>query len=351
MPGHKNRVMASLGSWKDLFRRRRWPSRPREGVTLILMYHRVVEIPSDPQLLAVSPAHFLEHMDVLSESAVVLRLGQLVEALRYRTIPDRAVVLTFDDGYADNLYFAAPLLARCAVPATVFVAANHVGRNHEFWWDDLERILLLPSEIPARLHLKINGSEYRWSSSQATNPDTGKHRNWNIERRGDPTLRHRLYRDLYHRIHSLDATERGRIFDELRAWAGVERSPRPTHRIMTRPELRQLAEREEIDIGAHTLTHPSLAEISLAKQEQEIAGSKRMLEDIVRREVTSFAYPHGSFSRDTIGCVKAAGFESACTSEPMVVLSEADPYQLPRVVVRDWDGDEFSRRLEAWFGS
>ena len=123
----------------------RWFRPPVAARAVILLYHRVADLPSDPQLMAVTPRHFAEHLEVIRQSCRPLRLHDLGEAL-----PDRSVVVTFDDGYADNLHHAKPLLAAHDVPATVFVTSGYVGSDREFWWDDLERILLETPSLPRR---------------------------------------------------------------------------------------------------------------------------------------------------------------------------------------------------------
>jgi hypothetical protein len=65
--------------------------------------------------------------------------------------------------------------------------------------------------------------------------------------------------------------------------------------------------------------------------------------------VTSFAYPYGSYDAATVEAVRTARFARACTSDHGPVGRGADPFALPRVAVRDWDGDEFARRLAAGF--
>ena len=112
--------------------RRRFTSR----TPLALLYHRVTELPLDPQLLCVSPKHFGEHLDVLATEFQPLSLLEFIERLGCGRLPSRAVVVTFDDGYEDNLSNAKPILDRYGVPATVFVTTGYMGENREFWWDD-----------------------------------------------------------------------------------------------------------------------------------------------------------------------------------------------------------------------
>src|SRR6185369_2424037 len=88
---------------------------------LILMYHRVAHVSADPFSLSVAPLHFAEQLDVLRKRAYAMRLQELTAALCDGNIAPRSVVLTFDDGYVDNLETARPLLEHHDIPATVFI--------------------------------------------------------------------------------------------------------------------------------------------------------------------------------------------------------------------------------------
>ncbi len=95
--------------------------------TLILRYHRVTDLPCDPYEQAVTPSHFAEHLEVLRKECCPLPLQDLLQAVQQGRVPRRAVAVTLDDGYADNLHNAKPLLERYAIPATVFVATGNLG--------------------------------------------------------------------------------------------------------------------------------------------------------------------------------------------------------------------------------
>lgn len=236
-----------------LFRRR----------ALILIYHSVSEWPSDPHLLCVTPQHFAEHLQALRKNYHPVSLRELVHAIREDRIPNRAIAVTFDDGYADNLYATKPLLEHYNIPATVFVTAGYIGYQGKFRWD------------------------------------------------------------------------------ELKADAG--------HRPLSADEVFKLAEGKLIEIGAHTMTHPVLSGLTIAEQRAEILKSKVSLEKILQRPVTSFAYPYGGrsdYTRDTISIIKEAGFDCACSNCQNFIRKGVDMYELPRVLVRDWDGKEFIRRLK-----
>ena len=136
----------------------RSPQRPT-----ILLYHRVAHVTTDPQLLSVTPEHFVEHLQLLAEQREPVSLADLVchrEERRYR----QAVAVTFDDGYADNLHAAKPLLERAGVPATVFVTSGYVGGMRPFWWDELEELLLWPGDSRRALSVAVGEETYALGS-------------------------------------------------------------------------------------------------------------------------------------------------------------------------------------------
>lgn len=318
---------------------------------LILAYHRVTELPNDPYLLTVTPKHFAEQLEVIRRHYFPMRLESLVDALREGRVPRRAVVVTFDDGYADNLINARPVLEQYDVPATVFVATGIVGQPYEFWWDELDRLLLQPGTLPPRLELSLDGHAWQWELAEAatyTSIDYQRDRHWHIDQQDDPTPRHHLHRSLYQLLHSLTGTDRQQLLRELRTWAGAEPIGRPTHRTLSHHELVHLTEGGLIEVGAHTVTHPMLSALSVIEQRDEVRRSKAHLEGILNRPVNSFAYPHGSYTEETLAVVREAGFACASSTEPDAVRTNADCFQLPRIVARDWDREAFTRWLRRW---
>ena len=139
---------------------------------------------------------------------------------------------------------------------------------------------------------------------------------------------------------------------ELRRWAGLDEEGRPSHRLLSLEETSALAEGDLVEIGAHTVNHPSLASLSLESQRDEILKSKARLQDIVGSPVTSFAYPYGKrsdYSAQTVALVREGGFTCACSNFPGRVTRSTDAFQLPRVQVEDWEGEEFAQRMAGWF--
>jgi len=341
-----------IGRWRRTARRIK--SRFTPGV-LILLYHRVAELPSDPYLLTVTPQHFAEHLEILRQQGCrLMHLQELIQALQGENLPHRGVVITFDDGCVDNLYNAKPLLERYDIPATVFVTSGQVGQEREFWWDELDRLLLQPGTLPKTLHLNINGSTYEWelgNDAHYSEDDQKRDRSWHLYQQDDPTQRHRLFRSLHQWLNSLPIKERWPVLDALAAWAGAELRGRSTHRIFSVDEVVDLAEGGLVEVGAHTVTHPVLSSLSVSAQQDEIRQSKAHLEKILDRPVATFAYPHGSrsdYTEETVKVAQAAGFTCACSNFAGMIWSDSDRFQLPRVLVYDWDKATFAQQLKKW---
>lgn len=314
--------------------------------SVVLMYHRVAVMQSDPWQLAVTPANFREQIEMLCAEYDIVPAGAIRPDQPAGTRP--RVALTFDDAYADCLE-AARTLAACSVPATVFVATGAIDARREFWWDDLERIFLSSSQLPDTLELEVAGRLLRSDlSSDAANAPVATAA-W---RASDPppTPRHEAYLEYYRELRHLDSPERDRLLGELRSWAGIEEAGRQEMLAVTTDQLYELSRCNGIEIGAHTVTHPTLAVLDKERQHAEIHQSRHALQNMLRREVTSFAYPYGSrgdYGSDTVEIVRAAGYQQAFAATGGALYPRAPLLELPRLMVMNWSGDELHAYLRA----
>lgn len=302
-----------------------------EPGSFVLLYHRVTTLTSDPWDLCVTPQHFVEHLDTLRRHRRhLVRLRDLAR----RQAPTAAIAITFDDGYADNLTEAAPALERMNIPATVFIATGSIGSTREFWWDELEKILLSGRVLPAVLRLRIREREVEWSVGR---PDA-------------LPARRNVYFSVWQALVELSPEERLQQMDALLEWSAIPPTPRESHRTLSLDGLRALARLDCFDIGAHTVSHSSLSALSSAERRREIGESRDFLESTLQRKVADFSYPYGRYCSDTMVATREAGFHAAFTTEAQPVLDSSDRYALPRVCVGNWSGKEFERRLRTNFG-
>lgn len=331
------RVLARLDTWL-------------RGGGIILTYHRVAVVDCDPWGLCVSPENFAEQLQVLRAHGPCMTVGEMVRRLDAGTLPRRAVAVSFDDGYADNLHAALPLLERQGVPATFFLCPGLLDGKTEFWWDELEHILFRPGTLPQQFELKVEGRLIKRQLIAGVPVDGGdlvRHRRWHYTE-PPPTDRHALYLELWSQLRPLVHDERAGLLATIAAWAGGSVEPSGSHRPMSAEEAAALGRNSLAEIGAHTMTHPLLPALHPDRQQEEIRVSKETCENIWGRPVNSFSYPHGHFSVCTDGFLKAAGYVSACSGRFGMVTRKAPRFQLPRFTVGNWSGDELATRLKQW---
>lgn len=321
---------------------------------VILMYHRIAQVNSDPQLLAVTASHFEQHLEVILKFYRPTSLTQLSEGVARRKVPPRSVVITFDDGYSDNLYAAKPLLEKQGIPATVFITGSYIGKTNLLWWDELEKLFLLPGELPRTLQLDVAGKSYHWDlgeSSQYSEKTFRASSRWSVLETSDFTPRHAAYRALCLIFRALSTKKKQEVLVYLRSWAGKTIQD-GQQLVLSAEEIITLANGGLVEIGSHTMTHPALSSLPEDSQEMEIMNSKAALEGILGIPVKSFAYPFGSkraYTKRTVGIVRNCGFACACSNYRDLVWRYSNLFELPRFIVRDWDGDFFKQQLTEWF--
>jgi len=310
---------------------RRAIKRPWRAHGLVLMYHRVATSSWDPWGNCVDPERFEQHLAVLSRVADFVPMSEFASRLHSGRRKRPVVALTFDDGYADNLYAALPLLERYSAPATVFVATAWTDRGEPFWWDRLLGIVRSMEPLPSEVRLPIAGEEFVW---RLPTDSVGFARD-----------RDRLHVALWSRLASVTDRDRSTAMNLLETLAIPANSHDADGMPMTRDELRRLASSPLIEIGAHTMSHCRLPDLPPEVQFEEIAGSRQQCREIVGEFPSSFAYPFGDVDTVTPELVRSAGFERACSSEEELVWEGSDAMLMPRVPVLNYTSREFVMRL------
>ncbi|MEW6601098.1 MAG: FkbM family methyltransferase [Nitrospirota bacterium] len=296
----------------------------------VLLYHRIADDPLDAQMLAVSPENFEAHLRLLTAQCRVLPLWELLEEVERGVSAPNSVALTFDDGYLDVLENAVPLLEKYMAHATVFVTSGMVGSDREFWWDELERIFLAGGLLPESIDINFADEAIKLSLNT-------------------PRERLRAHDEIASILRTARPEEIDMFVGQLFTGLGLDRSGRATHRIMSREQLLEMSYSPYIEIGSHTVTHPLLSALSKEQQRHEIAGSKDQVEEIIHREVRLFSYPFGSddsFNSESKKLVSDAGYAAGIANIQGSISLPLDAYAVPRVLVRDWNENEFSGWLE-----
>lgn len=311
-------------------RRRVLGPRPQPA---ILMYHRVAEESFDPWDLAVPPQVFARQLEWLAAHRTVLALTEFARLHRTGRLPAKAVAVTFDDAYACVAQIAAPMLNQARIAATIFIPAGLIGQGREFWWDELQRIVL----ETAADELLLDGERVTLGARRAED--------WEWRPYAAPTTkRQQAFDALWSRLRTKAPAELVQAMAGLRMLGGVEKEPRSSHRTMTRGEIKATQSRT-VEFGSHALTHPSLPSLPPSEKRGEILGSVERCAALTGRKPETLAYPYGDYDVESEALAAEAGFECAVTTDDTFVSSNSRLFALPRIQVGSWTPDHLTRVL------
>ena len=304
------------------------------GRSVVLMYHRVVAHQRDPFEICVTPNLFTEHLTRVRTLAEVVPLDELLTPSA-----EPRIAITLDDGYADALTEALPVLERTDTPATVFITTDTLEDGRVFWWDRLAALVYRAPMTRSGQTIEVAGQPIRlrlWHRRARFETIAALH----------PLLQRLPPATIDAHLDELEEL----LGDGTASVAGSDRAYRIAPRLDANG-VRRLAASPNISIGAHTRTHPWLASLSPDDQRVEIEAGRDTLSDVLGTDITTFAYPYGqaaSFSPETPSLVAAAGFESAWTTERGAIPANANPFVLPRCSVGTRSWDALSDALREW---
>lgn len=293
----------------------------RGGRLPILIFHRV--LPHRDLLFPdeIDVSTFDWQMRVLAEQLKPLPLRDALHLQRKGRLPAGSVCVTFDDGYADNLTHALPILQRYGVPATLFVATGYIGGGIMF-------------------NDAIIESVRRTDEQDLDLGDLGLGR-YSL---GSIEERRKAIGDLIRLVKYLPYEKRLPLALDIAKFAKVTL---PDDLMLDLQQLRQLA--GAMDIGGHTVGHPILANVSDAIASHEIGEGRSQLQDWLRLPIPLFAYPNGRPGQDYLaqhpGIVRDAGFEAAVSTAPRICKPADSMFELPRFTPWDRAPLKFSLRL------
>jgi len=287
----------------------------------ILIYHRILAQPDPLRPGEPTAAQFDWQMRLLRKYFSPLPLAEAARRLRERSLPDRAVCVTFDDGYADNEQFALPILSKYRVPATVFVSTGFLNGGRMFNDTVIESIRYCKKPL---LDLEDLGLGCFRLDSLGDR--------LNAISRILVTLKYR------------QTTERDALVAEIEQRS----ADLPADLMLSDQQVRKLAS-GGVDIGAHTVHPPILASLDDAIAREEILHSKSHLEKLLQREVVAFAYPNGrpgvDYTDTHRNMVTSLGFATAVATHWGVATTRSDPHQLPRFTPWDRQPTRFALRM------
>lgn len=281
----------------------------------ILMYHSVQE---DPSLQADSLGGiihsrrvFRKQMELLAREFHPLSLDKLAILLRAEEkIPERSVIVTFDDGYRDNFENAMPILDQVGMEAAFYVTVECVEKRRPPW--------------PSRVRYALRTSRHEtWRD-----PDGAL---WPLEIAAD---RDRAFAKACEYCCKLAGTSQEALVDSIATELDVGGPPGSDELMMDWNEVRKLAERRHT-VGSHTLSHPNLAQLPVVEARAELASSRLYLEEQLRRPVKHFSYPCPALSphwnEQTVQECQHVGYETAVVTDGGLARRHDNPLCLRRI--------------------
>ncbi len=291
-----------------------------------LIFHRVLERPDPLFPEEVDAERFDRICAWIASWFNTLPLDDAVRRMSRGALPERALAITFDDGYADNHDVAMPILKRHGLCATFFVATGYLDGGR--MWNDsvIEALRRTPH---ARLDLGL------------VDPSLGE-----VALDGDAQRRATIDA-VIRAIKYLPEEQRAARVDRL-----VERCActLPDTLMMSEQQVRSL-HRSGMQIGPHTVSHPILARLPDDRAREEIFASRQALRDIVGAPMPLFAYPNGKPFEDygprDVELVRQAGFEAAVSTAWGAARGGSPLWELPRFTPWDRVPLRFGARLLA----
>ena len=290
----------------------------------ILIYHRVNN-DRDPFFPALPTDIFARQMEYLVSYFNICSLESAIERIKHRDVLDNTVVVTFDDGYADNYVNAFPILKRLSIPATIFLTTDVIGTGKVLWHDRVFSAF-------RNTHMNfLEGIGQNFTGYPLKTIEEKLIAQWH-------TLRF---------LRSLNNQERrfwiNRLVDQLK----VEDRKEIPYIMLTWDEVRIMYHSGML-FGSHTITHPILSRLSSDEAIVEIHGSKKIIEENLGKSIKTFAYPNGKlsdFNETTKDILKESGYTCGLTTVFGVNEINQDLFELRRATPWDHNIHIFGLRL------
>lgn len=301
--------------------------RKLRGRAVVLTYHRVLPKERSAEsfstdAIVVSPETFQRQMQLLRRLFTPLSADQFAQALATGNMPPNACVVTFDDGWYDNLDYALPILRETSVPAVLFVATDYIGTDKCFWQERLSRALSAARRIPDRsgpLFAEIGASHVL---DPSLTPAQSK-------------LAIRAIIDRYKAQPQAEIDALVLKVEELLRSANVTTDSQHPDRFLTWEQVQALDASGLVAIGSHCCTHTPLTKLDANAVHAELQRSREVIRERIGVDPSDLAYPNGDHDAQIAKAVAANGYRCAYTTNRGLVDPSADAFRLRRINIHE----------------
>lgn len=301
----------------------------KQGIA-VLMYHSVKDVPAEHANTLGGIVHstsiFKQQMEMLVRRCTPVSMDDVLRFTQgEKDLPSRCFAVTFDDGYADNLEIAAPILEQLGIPAAFYITVGYIETGRLPWAVRIRHAFATTNQ---KSWTAPNGAPYSFA---------------------DADVRHLAFAQACQYLSGLTGTEQESAVKQIEAQLGAPPLSQP-NLMLKWEQVRALVKRGHV-VGSHTVSHPNLAHVNDdASLRHELAESKRQLDAQLSSPVRHFSYPVPAlkphWTARTVQVSREAGYATAVTTNPGLVSRHDDPLSLHRVRPA-YDMDEFKWVLES----
>lgn len=289
---------------------------------IILNYHRVINLSNefnlDKGVISATPKNFEKQIKYVSKKYNVISFDMLIDYIQNKTkLPKNPLIITFDDGYKDNYTNAYPILKKYNVLATFFLTIDFIEKKRLPWWDKL--VYIINKTKISKLNLS-NIGVYDLSSKEKKLESTIKI-NKKIKNNG---------------------LDKEKILKKISDILKVKLNKNLSKDLFLSWEDVKEMSKNDMSFGAHTLTHCSLAQVSLEKAKKEVTQSKLKIEKELNKKIEIFSYPYGEqthFNDKIKKMLKNSKYSCAVSTEFgfNYISNKLDFFSLNRIGIQNQD--------------
>lgn len=290
---------------------------------IILAYHRVMpeidDFQFDNKLISATPSQFEWQVKYIKSNYNLISFEHLALLRRSgQPVPERSIIITFDDGFDDNYLYAYPILKKHNAKASFFISTDYIGSEKIFWFD---WVVFLCNKLKEDIVIKVDPS--------------GESVHLYMEQ--DKTEMIQSCLSFLKRINDED---RKKAIKQLELSVPLDVVDSKFSRAMSWDMVKEMHDGELAEIGSHAKSHAILSQLNDEDLNDEVNDSRKIISEKLSSTCSTLSYPVGgatAYNDNVVEAVKKAGYGYAVTYMPgLNILGETSDYLLKRLHVEKY---------------
>lgn len=274
------------------------------------LFHRVTD-EKDVIWPPMKPSLFSGIIKQLTKNFTVVSLEHYLNDAGAFQNRRKLATVTFDDGYKDNIEFAAPVLKKFNCPASFYVVSGCIDKNIPTWTYILDNIFQKTKQKNIDLHYDFVPEKFKKISLELITPED------------------QIIKDIKIWLKKISNQQRLLILKEISDQCNDV--PLPANKMMSWSDIRQL-DQDGFIIGSHSHTHPLLASL---EREEEISAELNVSAQMIKQETgkcpQTISYPVGNYDERVVRLSKEAGYQyGLAVGQQFFRTDKDDKFKIPR---------------------